>query len=110
MTLIACPECKKEVSDTAQTCANCGYALRKPKRGPLGQIFKWCFILFNLAMAWWFVAATLDMGGSIDPDANEAQRAGAGAAIAVVWSFIGLWWIVGALVLGLFTMLTGAKR
>jgi ribosomal protein L37E len=26
MALIKCPECGKEVSDTAKTCTNCGFA------------------------------------------------------------------------------------
>ncbi len=29
MALINCPECGKEVSDTAKKCPNCGYALKK---------------------------------------------------------------------------------
>lgn len=110
MALIDCPECKKQVSDTALTCSHCGFALRKPRRGPVGQIFKWLFILFNLAMAWWFAAATLSIGDGLDAGASDAELAGAGAAVAVVWSFIGLWWIVGALVLGLFVLMTKAKR
>jgi hypothetical protein len=31
MALINCPECNKEVSDTALTCPNCGYQLKKPQ-------------------------------------------------------------------------------
>jgi hypothetical protein len=30
MALINCPECNKEVSDTALTCPHCGYQLKKP--------------------------------------------------------------------------------
>ena len=110
MALIDCSECGKQVSSTALTCAHCGYGLRKPQRGPAGQFFKWAFILFNLAMAWWFVSTTVSMGNAIGPDASEAEMTGSGAAIAIVWSFIGLWWIAGALVFGLFAMMTGAKR
>ena len=29
MALIKCPECGKEVSDTAPSCPNCGYAFNK---------------------------------------------------------------------------------
>lgn len=29
MALIKCPECGKEVSDTARTCPNCGYKIKK---------------------------------------------------------------------------------
>ena len=30
MALIKCPECNKEVSDTAETCPHCGYRFKKP--------------------------------------------------------------------------------
>ena len=29
MALIACPECKREVSDVATVCPNCGYPIEK---------------------------------------------------------------------------------
>jgi TM2 domain-containing membrane protein YozV len=32
MGLIQCPECKKEISDSAQTCPNCGFAIVRPKK------------------------------------------------------------------------------
>jgi len=31
MTLVKCPECKKEVSEKAVTCPNCGYELQAGK-------------------------------------------------------------------------------
>ena len=31
MALIKCPECGKEVSDTAKKCPNCGYVIKKSK-------------------------------------------------------------------------------
>lgn len=31
MSLVNCPECKKQVSDQAKQCPNCGYSLPKPK-------------------------------------------------------------------------------
>lgn len=32
MALITCPECKKEISDTAKTCPNCGYKIKKTEK------------------------------------------------------------------------------
>ena len=29
MALIKCPECGKEISDTAMNCPNCGYELKE---------------------------------------------------------------------------------
>lgn len=37
MALIKCPECAKEVSDTAKICLNCG---KKLKKSPVGKIFR----------------------------------------------------------------------
>jgi len=42
MALINCPECQREISDTAETCPNCGYPLAKKesskiKSTPLGE-------------------------------------------------------------------------
>ncbi|MCF7802494.1 MAG: hypothetical protein K9N34_10825 [Candidatus Marinimicrobia bacterium] len=31
MSLLACPECKKKISDTTDTCPNCGYQLTPEK-------------------------------------------------------------------------------
>lgn len=31
MALITCPECGKEVSDTANNCPNCGYPIAQKK-------------------------------------------------------------------------------
>lgn len=31
MALIKCPECGKEISDTAKNCPNCGYRIKRPK-------------------------------------------------------------------------------
>lgn len=30
MSLIKCPECQHEISDTAKICPNCGYTVKKP--------------------------------------------------------------------------------
>lgn len=40
MALINCPERSAQVSDKAINCQNCGYQLRKPKRGVVGGLIK----------------------------------------------------------------------
>jgi uncharacterized protein YbaR (Trm112 family) len=32
MALITCPECKKEISDTAKSCPSCGYELKPSQK------------------------------------------------------------------------------
>lgn len=35
MTLIKCPECGKEISDTCDVCIHCGYKLQTKKKSSL---------------------------------------------------------------------------
>lgn len=44
MALINCPERSAQVSDKAINCQNCGYQLRKPKRGVVGGLIKGNYI------------------------------------------------------------------
>ncbi|ENA70768.1 zinc-ribbon domain protein, partial [Escherichia coli 178900] len=41
MALIKCPECQKEVSDSALCCPACGKQLKKLKRSFFGKLIKW---------------------------------------------------------------------
>lgn len=50
MALIKCPECQKEVSDSALYCPACGKQIKKLKRSFFGKLIKWIFILFNIFM------------------------------------------------------------
>jgi hypothetical protein len=104
MALIDCPECKTQVSATAHKCPKCGFAIRIPKRGFFGKVFKWSFVLWNILMLWWLVAG---MRGAAQVqatgDAEEAGRAigtalGAGMIIGI--------WVAGAVILGLFVLFT----
>lgn len=60
MALIKCPECNHDVSDTAITCPNCGYALRKDvvqqKRASFFSRFKIPIIIAIIiwALAGWY--------------------------------------------------------
>jgi len=53
MALINCPECKKEVSDAAPTCPNCGVPIAGAKEGKAagGQRIRpwgyWCRIFVS---------------------------------------------------------------
>lgn len=44
MALIECPECKKQVSDTAKTCPHCGYKLNAEQVRHRNKIISWTFV------------------------------------------------------------------
>lgn len=45
MALINCPECKKEISDTAKKCPNCGYKIPTKTKRNVIIIFSIIFII-----------------------------------------------------------------
>lgn len=79
------------------------------KRGVFGTIFLWLFWAFNALMAfvtWRAVSTSSEMIGMQVTEAEKAASAiGSGAAVAVV-IFI---WLAGAVILGLFALLTRGK-
>ena len=50
MALINCPECGKEVSDKAEVCMNCGYAIKQyvEKKNIMRNII--CIIVLNVVL------------------------------------------------------------
>ncbi len=106
MSMINCPECQNEISESAMKCPNCGIQLRKAKRGFFGTVFKWLFILFNLLMVWMLymgIASTSEIVGSAGSDAEQAGAViGTGLGIMMILSI----WVVGDIILGLFVLFT----
>ncbi len=49
MALIVCPECKKEISDSARSCPACGYRIKK-SYNPLIYII--CGIIVAACISW----------------------------------------------------------
>lgn len=79
------------------------------KRGVLGKVFKWCFVLFNILMAFWFFAGFFSVGGQVASETNAARQVGGaiGATIGLAMVF-GIW-IVGDLILGVLVLATRGK-
>ena len=108
MPLISCPECQTEVSDTALHCTKCGVQLRKLTRSIFGKLVKWSFILFNLLMAAWLVGGTraATKGYEAMSSAEQAGTAiGTGIGVVLILTI----WVVGDIILGIFTLLTRPK-
>lgn len=110
MALTSCPECQHQVSDTAYRCNQCGYRLRRAKRGVIGQILKWLFILFNVLMAVWLFSYWGDMGTMMDGSGSDAERTGAAIGGTLGTGMIVTTWALGDVILGLFVLFTRPKE
>ena len=111
--MIQCKECSADVSSDALKCPHCGTQLRKAKRGIFGFILKWVFIIFNGLMAWVLVrgiTVTSQALNSVETDTMTVEQAGTilGAGIGV--PIIIVIWVVGAVFLGIFVLLTRPRE
>jgi hypothetical protein len=79
------------------------------KRGFFGQLFKWAFILFNLAMGWWLFSYWATLGGHLNKAADEYSRAGAFIGGTIGTGLILFFWLAGTVIIGLFALLTRGK-
>jgi hypothetical protein len=80
------------------------------KRGVVGKLFKWTFILFNLLMGFWLFSYWGSVGELIDGQTSDAARGGGAIGATLGTSFIVFFWVAGAVVLGLFTLMTRGKK
>ena len=82
----------------------------KTVRGPIGQIVKWTFIIFNIVMLCLMVAFCGHVGEVVNQSASDAETAGAGLGGALGSGFLLMIWLVGDVVLGLFVLFTKGKK
>ncbi len=84
--------------------------VEKHKRGFFGWIFLLLFWAFNLLMLAWLVVGLGAAGRGIEQAASAAERTGAevGTFIGAVMIFV--IWGAGAMVLGLFVLLTRGRK
>lgn len=109
MALIACPECKSEVSSVALKCPKCGVQLRKPTRTFFGKLVKYSFIAFNLLMLLWMVAGMGAVSDNYQPGMSDAEKAGAAIGTGIGAMMVLAIWVFGDIILGLFVMFTRPK-
>jgi len=108
--MISCPECAKEVSETAIKCPSCGFKINEPKRSFFGKIIKWSFIIFNLIMIAWAFAG----GGAVSDQmaassGDSAAEVGTAIGGALGMGMIFVLWAVGDIILGIFMLFTRPK-
>lgn len=80
------------------------------KRGFFGKLWKWFFILFNLAMAIWAVSYWIAIGNMISSSASDAHRAGAAIGGTLGTGMLLMMWIIGAGILGALALATRGKK
>ncbi|MGE4350590.1 MAG: zinc ribbon domain-containing protein [Bdellovibrionales bacterium] len=108
MSLIKCPECQNEVSNSAMKCPKCGVQLRRAKRGFFGKLFKFLFIVFNILMLLWLGSYWKDIGGMVG-NGSSAQQAGAAIGATLGTGVLVTFWGFGDIVLGLLVLFTRPK-
>jgi len=60
MALISCPECKKEISDQAKHCPNCGYRLNSLSNEQKQSIKKTIIIIISIIIGIVLIAVIYD--------------------------------------------------
>ena len=73
------------------------------------QVFKWLFILFNIAMLCWSLAYCGSLGQTINTASSEAEQAGTALGGTLGVGMLMFLWMVGDVILGIIVLLTRGK-
>ncbi len=84
--------------------------LPKPKRTFFGKIVKYTFIAFNILMLIWLIGGMSSASEGISNADSEAEQAGATIGTGIGAMLIIFIWVAGAVILGIITLLTRAKK
>ena len=84
--------------------------VEKTQRSLFGKIVKYTFIGFNILMLVWFIGGMASASKGIENATTEAEQTGATIGTGLGAIFIIFIWVVGAVILGIMTLLTRAKR
>lgn len=79
------------------------------RRGIFGHLIKWVFIAFNLLMVYALSQYWVGLG-ELERPASEAGRAGAAIGGTIGTGMIVFFWVAGAVILGLLTILTRGRK
>ena len=78
------------------------------KRGFFGWVFFLLFWAFNILMAWWLFTYWSVLNGN--NAFSEAEHAGKVIGGTIGTGFIVFFWVAGAVILGLFALLTRGRK
>ena len=109
MALKPCPECQKEVSESAFKCPNCGKQLRKAKRGIFGKLCIWAFVLWNIFMFFALFSGMQGAGEVMQGAVSEAEQTGAAIGSTLGVGLILMLWALGDIILGALAFFTRPK-
>lgn len=80
------------------------------KRSLFGKIIKWLFIIFNILMLVWLIAGMSSVGNQYNMAASDAERAGTAIGASIGMGIIIFFWVGGAIILGIATLLTRGTK
>jgi hypothetical protein len=83
---------------------------QKPQRSFFGKLIKWTFISFNILMLVWMLVGVGGASKQVAEAENEAAQVGAAIGTGLGAMMILFIWVLGAVTLGIFTLLTRAKK
>lgn len=84
--------------------------IERRKRGVIGTIFLLLFWAFNALMVFALFVGLSDSGAEMQKLTSEAERSGYAAGTAIGTMMIVMVWAAGALILGLFVLLTRGNK
>ncbi len=77
--------------------------IERHRRGPIGHILKWLFILFNLGMIVWVLSYWVDIGHMSQNASSEAAQAGTAIGATIGTGMLMFVWVFGVIILGALT-------
>ena len=80
------------------------------KRSLFGKIIKWLFIIFNILMLVWLISGMSSVGDQYNMAASDAERAGTAIGASIGIGIIIFFWVGGAIILGIATLLTRGTK
>lgn len=83
---------------------------QKPQRSLFGKIIKWTFIVFNLLMLLWMIVGVGGASKQVAEATTEAEKAGGAIGTGLGAMMIIFLWVAGDVILGIFVLLTRAKK
>ena len=75
----------------------------------MGKLFKWSFILFNVIMVIWLISYWKQIGDLSAQNSDSASQTGVAIGATLGTGMLFVLWVIGDIILGLFTLFTRAK-